>query len=62
MQTDEYWTVKDFCNFIKSGKSTVWDGVNKGRFPKPVKIGGLTRWKRSEVEACIAGMAAQRSA
>lgn len=62
MQNEEYWAVNRICDYLDCGKSTVWDGVKKGRFPKPVKIGGLTRWKRSEVEACIEGMAAQRSA
>lgn len=61
MQHDEYWTIKDFCRHIKVGKTTIWMGVKKGIFPKPVKISGSTRWKRSEVEACIEAMAAKRA-
>ncbi|AEA59592.1 MULTISPECIES: helix-turn-helix transcriptional regulator [Burkholderia] len=29
--------------------STVWDRVKKGVFPKPIKIGGSTRWNVGEL-------------
>lgn len=62
MQNDEYWTLKQFCEHIKVGRTTVLNGVRSGRFPKPVKIYGLTRWKRSEVETWLEGFTAQREA
>lgn len=30
---------------LSMGKSTFWREVGKGSLPKPVKIGGLTRWR-----------------
>lgn len=47
---DEFWTIKHVCAYLKRGKSSVWEAVRTGRFPKPVHIGGSTRWKRSTIE------------
>jgi predicted DNA-binding transcriptional regulator AlpA len=33
---------------------TVWRLDSGGRLPRPVKIGGQTRWRRSEIENWIA--------
>jgi predicted DNA-binding transcriptional regulator AlpA len=30
--------------------------IKKGRFPKPVKIGGSSRWLRAECEAALAAL------
>jgi predicted DNA-binding transcriptional regulator AlpA len=36
-------------------KSSWWDGVKDGRFPKPIKLGPrTTAWKTSDVMALIA--------
>ncbi len=42
--------------------SSVWRWVADGTYPKPVKIGGMTRWLLSEVEAHDAKAEAQREA
>lgn len=35
-------------------RSTLWRGVNDGRFPRPIKVGASTnRWSRSELTAVI---------
>jgi predicted DNA-binding transcriptional regulator AlpA len=34
-------------------RATVWRRVSDGTLPKPVKIGGLTRWVSSEIEAVV---------
>lgn len=60
MPRDEYWTIKDLAAHIKASKSTIWDGVRKGTFPKPIKIGGLTRWRRAEVEERLNAMTPRR--
>lgn len=31
----------------------IWDKHNAGRLPKPVRIGRLVRWRRSDIEAWI---------
>ena len=35
-------------------KSTWWDGVRSGRFPKPVKLGRCTMWRVEDIRALIA--------
>lgn len=30
-------------------KSTWWAGVASGRFPRPVKFGGVTMWRKSDI-------------
>lgn len=36
------------------GRATVWRYVSKGLLPKPIKIGSMTRWLVSEIDAFIA--------
>jgi predicted DNA-binding transcriptional regulator AlpA len=37
--------------------ATLYRGIRKGRYPKPVKIGpGSSRWLRSECEAALQAM------
>ena len=39
---------------IPVGRSSWWDGVKKGKFPKPVKIGiRTTAWKVEDIRALI---------
>jgi prophage regulatory protein len=39
---------------IDVGKSTWWDGVRSGRFPKPVKLGRrITAWRVEDIRALI---------
>ena len=40
---------------IPVGKSTWWQGVRDGRFPKPVKLGPrTTAWRVEDIRALIA--------
>ena len=44
---------------IPVGKSTWWQGVQSGRFPKPIKIGPrITAWRVEEVRDLIARLSA----
>ncbi|MDN7950416.1 MULTISPECIES: helix-turn-helix transcriptional regulator [Burkholderia cepacia complex] len=38
--------------------STVWDRAKKGALPKPIKIGGSTRWNVGELRKCLTPEAA----
>ncbi len=31
-------------------KSTIWTWHSGGKIPAPVRIGGVTRWRRAEIE------------
>ncbi|MDJ1464947.1 AlpA family phage regulatory protein [Nitratireductor sp. GZWM139] len=42
-------------------RSTLWRGINAGRFPKPLKIGpGTNRWRTCELIAFLEKAAAER--
>jgi predicted DNA-binding transcriptional regulator AlpA len=56
---------REVCRFFGGTKpidpATLYRGIRKGRFPKPVKIGpGSSRWLRAECEAALAQMAEGR--
>jgi predicted DNA-binding transcriptional regulator AlpA len=36
--------------------ASFYRGIRQGRYPRPVKVGSLSRWLRSEVESCLARM------
>lgn len=40
--------------------ATVWRKSAAGDLPKPIRIAGLTRWSRSEVEQAIEAKLAER--
>ncbi len=42
---------------IPIGKSTWWEGVQSGRFPKPIKLGPrITLWKAGDIQKLITDM------
>ena len=51
---------EDVAKRLSCGKSTVWRWAAEGVIPKPIKIGGATRWLRSEIEATISSAEANR--
>ena len=36
------------------GRSSVWRWAKNGTLPAPVKIGGVVRWRRQDIEAVAA--------
>jgi predicted DNA-binding transcriptional regulator AlpA len=53
------------CRFFGGNRplnpATLYRGIRLGRFPRPVKVGGSSRWLRSECEAALARMMEARS-
>lgn len=47
---------------IGGSVATWWRRVKDGTIPQPIRIGGMSRWRRSEIEAVINRAAAQREA
>jgi predicted DNA-binding transcriptional regulator AlpA len=45
------------CAFFGGTKpiniATLYRGIRRGRYPKPIKVGGSSRWLRSECEAAL---------
>jgi predicted DNA-binding transcriptional regulator AlpA len=53
------------CAFFGGTKplnaATLYRGIRKGRYPKPVKVGpGSSRWLRSECEAALERLIVRR--
>jgi predicted DNA-binding transcriptional regulator AlpA len=59
-------SIDDLLAFLGGGigRRTIWRLVRTGRFPKPIKLGGRSCWRRSDVDLFISvsGMAAFRRA
>ena len=46
--------ISQILKIIPVGKTTWWNGVKSGRFPKPVKLGGrITAWKVEDIKGLI---------
>ena len=39
------------------GRTTIYRDVDKGRLPKPVKLGSRLYWIEADIDAAIAGLA-----
>jgi predicted DNA-binding transcriptional regulator AlpA len=37
------------AKMLDMGKSTFWKNVKAGKLPQPIHIGGLTRWRVSDL-------------
>ena len=54
---DRFVTMRDVIgDGVKPGRypisrATLWRLIGQGRFPQPVKIGGTTAWRLSDLEA-----------
>jgi predicted DNA-binding transcriptional regulator AlpA len=51
---------REVCFFFGGSKpintATLYRGIRRGRFPKPVRVGGSSRWLRTECEAVLQAM------
>lgn len=46
--------VREVCNLLSLGRSTVYAKVKAGEFPSPVRLGKrCTRWRDADVQAFI---------
>jgi predicted DNA-binding transcriptional regulator AlpA len=57
---------REVCRFFGGTKpldpATLYRGIRKGRYPRPVKVGpGSSRWLRAECEAALQAMAEGRA-
>lgn len=46
-----FFRLKQILSLLPVGKSTWWDGVKTGRFPKPVRMpsGRITFWRKEDI-------------
>ena len=64
MQTDLLDRV-EVCRLFGGSKpinaSTLYRGIKAGKLPRPIHVGGSSRWLRSECEAVLREMVEARS-
>lgn len=61
-QNDRLVSVRDTASAYGCSVATVWRRVAEGTMPKPIKIGGTTRWSESEILQHIEAAKAERDA
>jgi predicted DNA-binding transcriptional regulator AlpA len=65
MQTPDLLDRGAVCRFFGGTKpidaATLYRGIRKGRYPRPVKVGGSSRWLRSECEIALKVMVEGRA-
>jgi len=55
-----FMRLSDVLKVIPIGKTTWWDGIKTGRFPKPIKLGKrTTAWKAEDIRSLIDALANQ---
>ncbi|MGR3524901.1 MAG: helix-turn-helix transcriptional regulator [Paracoccaceae bacterium] len=59
---DTLLSAREAAKILNCGTSTVWRRAAEGVIPRPLKIGGTSRWKLSDLEAVIAKAEAHREA
>ena len=52
--TGTLFSDRETAAYLGCGRSTVWRWVEEGVLPPPIRLGGLTRWKLSDIEDAIA--------
>ena len=53
-ETGMYLKIEDAANLAGVGRSTIYDWMERYKFPRPLKLGGrVVRWKASEVIAWL---------
>lgn len=50
----------EVCHQIGLGKSVLYEMINAGTFPPPIKLGGASRWSQHEVQDWITQQKAAR--
>ena len=62
MDSDADYLIRDneAAALLCCSKATFWRRVSDGTIPRPLKIGGMSRWPRSEILAVIDQAKAQR--
>lgn len=57
---DPWLSDAEAAALVGISKSTFRRGVIDGRFPKPVRLGGLVRWPQSEIFQALEALKAKR--
>jgi predicted DNA-binding transcriptional regulator AlpA len=61
-QDDNLLRDTDVAAMIGVSRATLWRWVSIGQLPNPIKIGGVTRWWKSEIDAYLVSLTDARDA
>ena len=50
---DPLLTDRQVAEIMSCGRSTIWRWAAEGTIPQPLKIGGVSRWRKSSIMALI---------
>lgn len=59
---DPLLTADECADYLKVSRVTLYRRVKDGTVPRPMKVGALSRWPRSDILAVIDAAKAARSA
>ena len=51
--SQKLYRITQVIEVIPVSKTTWWNGVRDGRFPKPIRNGRMTFWKSEDIESFI---------
>ncbi len=58
LDNDGYLRLPDVLKLIPVSKSTFWEGIKTGRYPKPVKLSErITAWRVSDIQKFLNSVA-----
>lgn len=60
--TDYLLTVRECTKLLQISTPTFYRRIADGTFPKPIKMGALSRWSESEILSAIESAKAKRHA
>ncbi len=58
--TDRLLTDREAAELLCCGRSTLWRWAADGVIPKPIKIGGMSRWRHSDIQSVVIRAVEQR--
>lgn len=61
-QIDTLIKLPEVCRQAGFGKSAIYEMINAGTFPEPIKLGCASRWSQTEVQQWIEEQKAARKA
>ncbi|WIY27386.1 helix-turn-helix transcriptional regulator [Parasedimentitalea psychrophila] len=45
--------IKTVCNTLCRSRASIYRDIQRGEFPSPIKLGGSSRWKLSDLNKII---------
>lgn len=57
---DTLLTIRECTTMLRISNTTFYRRIADGSFPRPIKVGGLSRWSESEIFAAIESAKAKR--